>query len=193
LTPGQRPAVGLEDEVENGIDEPERGGYANANGKAAHDDSLPELVEVLQERHLPSPRSSSSSGGSWSAPDWGPGKGTSAIANTRYAPVVRADRRRVGSPRPRGTRRLPQALCWAIWTAVSSSDPDFLFEGALELVRGPLELGEALAERTAQVGQLAGAKNDESDHENDDQLRHANRTKHGCPAFHKLPMSAASL
>src|SRR5262249_54049783 len=64
-------------------------------------------------------------------------------------------------------------------------EADLLFQGALQLVGRPLELGEALAQGTAQLRQLARTKNDQSDHENDDQLRHANGTKHKTPAFCK--------
>src|SRR5882762_1885843 len=64
-------------------------------------------------------------------------------------------------------------------------EPNFLLQRALQLVRGFLEFGEALAERPAELGELAGAKNDQSDHENDDQLRHADGTKHRTPAFKK--------
>ena len=39
------------------------------------------------------------------------------------------------------------------------------------------------AERPAQLGQLLGPKDDQSDHEDDDQLWHADGTKHGTPAF----------
>src|SRR6185369_1309869 len=38
--------------------------------------------------------------------------------------------------------------------------------------------GEALAERPAQFGQFPRAEDDQSDHEDDDQLGHSNRTKH---------------
>ena len=62
---------------------------------------------------------------------------------------------------------------------------DFLFESALQLVGSPLELGQALAERSSEFRQLSGPKNDQSDHENDDQLGHANRTKHSDPTFRK--------
>src|SRR5215831_1577854 len=61
--------------------------------------------------------------------------------------------------------------------------PDFLFEGAFQLVGSPFEFSDALAEGTPQLRQFSGSKNDQSDHENDDQLWHANRTKHNFPTF----------
>src|SRR5262245_36065817 len=57
-------------------------------------------------------------------------------------------------------------------------DPDFLLERVAQLVGRFLEFGEALAERLSQLRQLPRTKNDQSDHENDDQLGHADRTKH---------------
>src|SRR5919106_820572 len=57
-------------------------------------------------------------------------------------------------------------------------DADFFLERIPELVRGFLELGEAFSQRTAQFGQLARAKDDQSDHKNDDQLGHSDGTKH---------------
>ncbi len=40
------------------------------------------------------------------------------------------------------------------------------------------EFVEAAAQRLAQLRQLAGAENDERDHQDDDQLGHADGTKH---------------
>src|SRR5262249_42494379 len=57
-------------------------------------------------------------------------------------------------------------------------EANFLFERAFQLIGGALEFGEAFAQRPAELRQLPWTKNDERDHENDDQLRHANRTKH---------------
>ena len=47
-----------------------------------------------------------------------------------------------------------------------------------QLVRGLLELADALAQRTAELGQLARPEDDQRDHQDDDQLRHADGTKH---------------
>ena len=55
-------------------------------------------------------------------------------------------------------------------------DPDLLFERALQLVRGLPELADALAERTAELGQLPRPEDDQRDHQDDDQLGHADGT-----------------
>src|SRR4029079_6003033 len=64
-------------------------------------------------------------------------------------------------------------------------ETDFLFEGALQLVRRPLEFSQALAKGSAELGQLPRTEKDQSDHENDEQLRHSNRTKHNAPKLLK--------
>src|SRR5215467_11206817 len=58
-------------------------------------------------------------------------------------------------------------------------EPDFFLERALQLVRRPLEFRDALAEGPAKLRKLSRAKNYQSDHEDDDQLGHAEGTKHG--------------
>jgi hypothetical protein len=45
-------AGGREDEIEDRSDEPERGGDADDDGDTGADDAFPELVEMLQKRHL---------------------------------------------------------------------------------------------------------------------------------------------
>src|SRR5262249_24874568 len=57
-------------------------------------------------------------------------------------------------------------------------DADLLFERVSELVGGLFEFSNAFAERFAELRQLSRTEDDQSDHENDDQLRHADRTKH---------------
>jgi hypothetical protein len=57
-------------------------------------------------------------------------------------------------------------------------DPDFLVERIAQLVGGPLEFAETLPERPSQLGQLAGSENNQGNRQDDDQLRHADRTKH---------------
>src|SRR5262249_8727655 len=56
---------------------------------------------------------------------------------------------------------------------------------ALQLVRRAFEFSETFSEGLAEFRQFAGPKNNQSDHENDDQLRHSNRTQHDRPAFRK--------
>ena len=56
-------------------------------------------------------------------------------------------------------------------------DPDFLLERALQLVRGLLELADALAQRTAELGQLPRPEDDQRDHQDDDQLGHADGSR----------------
>src|SRR3990172_5148931 len=58
--------------------------------------------------------------------------------------------------------------------------PDLRLDGFLDVLRRPLELGEAAAQRLAQVGQLLRAEDDEGDDENDDQLRYS-KTEHDLP------------
>ena len=57
-------------------------------------------------------------------------------------------------------------------------DADFLFERVPQLVGRPLELPDAPAKRTAELGQLARPEDDERDHQDDDQLGHSDGTKH---------------
>src|SRR5688572_2046875 len=57
-------------------------------------------------------------------------------------------------------------------------DLDFLFEGVLQVRGGLLELVEAAAEGLAQFRQFPGPENDQRDHHDDDELRHADGTKH---------------
>ena len=160
---------------------------------------------MLQKRHLSARLTSSSSslGGSVrSAPDWGPGKGTramtgrsatyalwSTVAHRHGAGCVDPRQRRRRRGRGRSGRRPSTARELARCSSRRISSSSVL----LQLVRGPLELGEALAERTAQFGQLSGAENDQSDHENDDQLWHADGTKHGAPAFRRTGGRPAQL
>src|SRR6185295_14090743 len=129
------------------------------------------------------------------APDWGPGKGTSAIAGPPSGAVIGVvgrDRNRLlrggrGFSRGRrGGRRLGfLGRFRGLEGAALLFQPDFLFERALQLVRRSLEFSEALTEGTPQFGQLAGPENDQRDYENDDQLGHADGTKHKSPAFPK--------
>src|SRR5688572_29136162 len=57
-------------------------------------------------------------------------------------------------------------------------DLDFLLEGILQVRGGLLELVEAATEGLAQFRQFPGPENDERDHQDDDELRHADGTKH---------------
>ena len=49
----QNLARGREDEIEDGPDEGEGGDDSDDDGDAGADDAFPELVEMLQKRHLP--------------------------------------------------------------------------------------------------------------------------------------------
>ena len=131
------------------------------------------------------------------APDWGPGKGTRAMTTRAYALWSTRRRRPARSAGGVGSVGAAAGAAAAAVAAFDASsvallfEPDFLFERALQLVRGSLEFGEALAERPAQFGQFAGAEDDQSDHENDDQLGHADGTKHRCSYFPETEADAA--
>src|SRR5262245_52378059 len=92
--------------------------------------------------------------------------------------MVVADRRLVllGFGRLLGRGGFP--LFFLVLLLLLLLDPDFLLEGIAELVGGLLEFGQALAERPSEFGQFTRAEDDEGDHENDDQLRHSDGTKH---------------
>jgi hypothetical protein len=57
-------------------------------------------------------------------------------------------------------------------------DPDFLFEGIPQLVRGSPELSDAAAQGSAELGQFARPENEERDHKNNDEFGHPDRAKH---------------
>src|SRR5688572_16352523 len=57
-------------------------------------------------------------------------------------------------------------------------DLDFLLQRVLQVGGGLLELVEAATEGLAQFRQFPGPENNERDHQDDDQLRHADGTKH---------------
>src|SRR5262249_35659763 len=65
-------------------------------------------------------------------------------------------------------------------------ETDLFLERALQLVRCPLELRDALAERAAKLRKFSRAEDNQSDHEDDDQLGHAERTNHGVLLFESL-------
>src|SRR3982751_4169286 len=56
--------------------------------------------------------------------------------------------------------------------------PDFLVQGALQLVRGPLEFGEAFPERFTQFRELARPENDQGNREDDDEFGDSYGAKH---------------
>src|SRR6266545_386552 len=55
---------------------------------------------------------------------------------------------------------------------------DFFVQRTLQLVRGPLELGEAFAERFSEFRQLARPENDQGNRENNDEFREPDGAKH---------------
>ena len=67
--------------------------------------------------------------------------------------------------------------------AASLFDVNLFLEGVAKIVRRALELTEALAERTAKLGQLPRSKHDQRDHQNDDQFHRPERTKHDRGSF----------
>ena len=62
----------------------------------------------------------------------------------------------------------------------SAPRPGFPLRGCCAARWTPAELADAAAERAAELGQLAGPEDDERDHQDDDQLRHADGTEHVC-------------
>ena len=60
---------------------------------------------------------------------------------------------------------------------------DFLFERALQIVRGALELGQPLADRAPELGELAGAEDEQGDHHDHQELRSADRAEHQASVF----------
>src|SRR5262245_21281538 len=103
---------------------------------------------------------SSNDSGSSSSPGVALGKGTSAmrtlgaVVRTRHVADGRLDRR--GRFLPLGRSAL--------------FDPDFLVERVLQFVRRALEFSEALAQRLAQLGQLARPENNQGNREDDDEF-----------------------
>ena len=83
----------------------------------------------------------------------------------------------------RGSVGVAGGACAVFGASLQLFDADFLFERVLQLVRGALELRDALAERLAQFGQLSRAEDDQGDDGDDDHLRHADGTKHCCHAW----------
>src|SRR6266508_5040271 len=110
--------------------------------------------------------------------DCGPGNGTSAIGQRKDVLLTRVraarDRRRLVDHRPGLRRRRGRSGLLLLF------ELDLLLERVLLIGRGTLELVDALAEGFAEFGQFARAEDDERDHQDDDQLGHADGTKHCC-------------
>src|ERR1051325_2911280 len=69
-------------------------------------------------------------------------------------------------------------------------DLDFLLERVLEIGRGLLEFVDAPSERLAKLRELSRPEDDQGDHQDDDQLGHANGTKHmSAPYRPRRPIS----
>src|SRR5262249_7916961 len=157
------------------------GDDADRNREARADDALPELVEVLQKRHLAAQRiivlvvrrKRFDGAGLLSREGNESHLGTLVVAVSRLGG---SGGRRCGLGRL-GRRFLLFSRCFLFFFLLLL-DPDLFLERAPQLVRGLLELGQALAERAPELGQLSRSKDDERDHENDDQLGHSDRTKH---------------
>src|SRR5262245_40967372 len=99
-----------------------------------------------------------------------------ACAGRAFSVAGGASRRRVlGLPRPVfdgrfGGGGFDRARAWRALGRLGRSfplllllDPDFLFESVPELVGRALELAEALAQRAAELGQLARPENQQCD------------------------------
>ena len=92
------------------------------------------------------------------------------------APDREAKLDRIVQIRPDGIRR-PRRFPHPFGVSLLLN-PDFLVQGIAQLVGGALEFAQALAEGAAQFREFPGAENDEGDRQDDDQLRHPDRTEH---------------
>src|SRR4029453_16440377 len=94
------------------------------------------------------------------------------LARNRLVGTVVVGEVRRGGLRGRRLSRLGGALAALVLEA------DLFVERIAELVGGPLELAEALAERTAELRQLSGPEDNQRERQNDEELGHPDGTKH---------------
>ena len=164
-------------------DERERDENADADRQRRVDDAFPELVEMIEERHPLARCDRRRRRAEEETPPFG-GLGT-AREPSGVRPT-RCDRRRVPQPALQACTAAGGVVAGVAVLAVSrvvrcssmrissSSVLRSSFEAFLNSAR-------LLAERLAQFRQLARAEDDQGNDEDDDQLRHADGTKHIFP------------